>query len=458
MTTYNIVSLFCGCGGLDKGFKEAGFNIVASNDVWEAALKTYNHNFDHNAIKGDITEQSIKDKLIKKAENKHIHCLIGGPPCQAYSISGIRDPKDKRGQLFKDYIKVVDKLKPDFIVMENVKGILSMKQEKDDLDDKAIADLKKYYNTQEKKRVLLNKRKKLKNNKKTNKIQNFDGELKKLNEAISKITKKIKTMKVDIDKKYMEPVTVKIKRRFKECGYKDVHFKVLNAANYGVPQRRERVIFIGKRDNVDIDFNKNNSHPETTHSEKNEENKGFWKTVKDTIGYLENIDKKTGENNEEWKTLKDIIGNLDKKENNKKCWKTVKDTIGYLENEVENKDTNHIFSNHSNDMTQKIEKVNIGESLYKSYGDAFHKCDPNKPSRTLKENHGGVFLHYKNPRCMTPRELAELQSFPKDFIFKGSKSDILKQIGNAVPVGLGRAIGGHIHKLLDDYYNPNINI
>ena len=62
-------------------------------------------------------------------------------------------------------------------------------------------------------------------------------------------------------------------------------------------------------------------------------------------------------------------------------------------------------------------------------------------SRTVKENHGGVFLHYKENRCMTPRELAELQSFPKNFIFKGSKSKILKQIGNAVPPKLGEAIG-----------------
>ena len=67
MSTYNIVSLFCGCGGLDKGFDQVGFNIVASNDVWEAALKTYNHNFDHNAIKGDITEQSIKDEIQTEA-------------------------------------------------------------------------------------------------------------------------------------------------------------------------------------------------------------------------------------------------------------------------------------------------------------------------------------------------------------------------------------------------------
>ena len=71
---------------------------------------------------------------------------------------------------------------------------------------------------------------------------------------------------------------------------------------------------------------------------------------------------------------------------------------------------------------KNIKNTEIGSSLYKSYGDAFYKCDPNKPSRTVKENHGGVFLHYKNNRCMTPRELAELQSFPKDFIFKGSKS------------------------------------
>ena len=207
----------------------------------------------------------------------------------------------------------------------------------------------------------------------------------------------------------MELETSKIFNKFAEIVYRVV-FKILNAANYGVPQKRERVIFIGTKF-PEIDIEKN-GHPEETHA-------------------MNPINTSKGK------------------------WKTVKDAISYLENEKNNNEINHIISNHSEKMIKKIKETEIGTSLYKSYGDAFHKCDPNKPSRTVKENHGGVFLHYSNPRCMTPRELAELQSFPKDFIFKGSKSDILKQIGNAVPVKLGKAIGDNIYNLLDNYYSLN---
>ena len=76
-----------------------------------------------------------------------------------------------------------------------------------------------------------------------------------------------------------------------------------------------------------------------------------------------------------------------------------------------------------------------------------------KPSLTVKENHGGVFVHYKYNRSMTPRELARLQDFPDNFIFEGSKSNILKQIGNAVPVGLAREIAKNIYGSLDTYYS-----
>ena len=133
---------------------------------------------------------------------------------------------------------------------------------------------------------------------------------------------------------------------------------------------------------------------------------------------------------------------------NKKLWKTVKEAIEYLEDEAENKGTNHIFSKHSEDIKQKINNVKIGESLYKSYGDSFHKCDPDKPSRTVKENHGGVNLHPKKARALTPREMARIQTFPDDFIFEGSKSKQLVQIGNAVPVKLAYEIGRHFKKVL----------
>ena len=78
----------------------------------------------------------------------------------------------------------------------------------------------------------------------------------------------------------------------------------------------------------------------------------------------------------------------------------------------------------------------------------FYRCYPDRPSNTVKENHGGVFVHYEKDRVMTPRELAELQSFPKEFVFKGTKSSMLIQLGNAVPCKLSNAIAKQVKKLL----------
>ena len=85
---------------------------------------------------------------------------------------------------------------------------------------------------------------------------------------------------------------------------------------------------------------------------------------------------------------------------------------------------------------------NKGYSLskLKKYSEAFYRCYPDRPSNTVKENHGGVFVHYEKNRVMTPRELARLQSFPDDFVFKGTKSSMLIQLGNAVPCGLSNAL------------------
>ncbi len=92
-------------------------------------------------------------------------------------------------------------------------------------------------------------------------------------------------------------------------------------------------------------------------------------------------------------------------------------------------------------MIERLKELPVGSSLYKNYSDAWKKIDWNKPSCTVKENHGGVNVHPICNRVMTPRELATLQSFPDDFIFQGSKKWQLVQIGNAVPPILGKAIG-----------------
>lgn len=123
---YNVLDLFCGAGGFSKGFKDAGFNIVAGIDIWDNAIETYKLNNDHVAICADLCELS-PDKLASTYNITKVDVIIGGPPCQSFSIAGKRDASDTRNTLFEEYVKYVDYFKPKMFIMENVIGILSMK-------------------------------------------------------------------------------------------------------------------------------------------------------------------------------------------------------------------------------------------------------------------------------------------------------------------------------------------
>ena len=129
---------------------------------------------------------------------------------------------------------------------------------------------------------------------------------------------------------------------------------------------------------------------------------------------------------------------------------TTKDAIADLMNHQPDVLFNHIPTKHSLEMQKKLLAVKEGESLYKNYSDSWKKCPWNKPSCTIKENHGAVNIHPKLPRVLTVRELARLQSFPDDFVFQGSKKWQLTQIGNAVPCYLGKAIGLAVEKMIND--------
>ena len=114
---------------------------------------------------------------------------------------------------------------------------------------------------------------------------------------------------------------------------------------------------------------------------------------------------------------------------------------------------NHVKTKHSFDMVKRIQNVPEGGNLYENYSDSWKKSPWNEPSCTIKENHGGVNLHPKKSRAMTPREIARIQSFPDDFIFEGSKSKQLVQIGNAVPPLMSKAIGLAINKSYENQVN-----
>jgi len=395
MTDINCFELFAGCGGLGWGFHKEGFNIVSCNELEEEIAKTYKHNFpETNVIVGDITKKDIKKAIYDSFKNKTCDIILGGPPCVAYSMAGHRNSRDPRGQLFKDFVAVVKKLKPKVFIMENVKGILTVLHDKPTLtsEEKTLAD--KYYELEEQKLNLKAEKKSLTFRKKKKTGVAFM----KNEKAIKQINKDIKKMKKDV-LKFRVNVTDIIKNTFQDLGY-NIEMKLLNSADFGVPQKRQRVIFIGIKKEIDKEI----KYPVETHNKDGTDGKLKWVSVREAIDDLKDLPE---------------------------------DAEGLQ----------HIYSKHKDSWIEKIKNTPIGKSVNPKYTEAFYRCYPDKPSNTVKENHGGVFIHYEKHRVMTPRELARLQSFPDDFQFKGSKSSMLIQLGNAVPCGLSRAIAKEVKNL-----------
>ena len=174
-----------------------------------------------------------------------------------------------------------------------------------------------------------------------------------------------------------------IKSDFGALGY-PMEATTLVAADYTVPQKRERVIFIGNR------IGCKNLYPAPL---------------------------------------------LDPKE-----YRTTRSVIEDLMTCEPSKAFNHVPTNHRPDMVKRMLQLPEGKSLYANYSDSWKKCPWDAPSCTIKENHGGVNVHPRLGRVLTAREMARIQSFPDDFIFEGPKNKQLVQIGNAVPPLLGKAI------------------
>lgn len=214
-----FLDLFAGAGGMSEGFVSEGFELLAANEIEKNYFETYqvNHKeFDSgsNLIVGDITSKSTKDLLFSSLPSKQkVGVVVGGPPCQGFSHAGWRDPKDSRNQLFKDFVSIVNEVRPEIFVMENVTGILSMRN----------------------------------------------------GEAIKEIVS-----------------------AFEEIGYNVNPPLKLNAEEYGVPQKRKRVVIIGSISNKQI------APPKILFSTK-DDNLPNPITVKQAIGGLPKLDTDDGE-------------------------------------------------------------------------------------------------------------------------------------------------------------------
>jgi DNA (cytosine-5)-methyltransferase 1 len=127
-----IVDLFCGCGGLSKGFELAGYNVIAGLEFDKHALTSWAGNHVGTPILGDINKSEVKEHLIsavkKSLGKKNLDVLAGGPPCQGFSTAGWRETADPRNQLWLNYLEILNELNPKYFLIENVPGILSMKK------------------------------------------------------------------------------------------------------------------------------------------------------------------------------------------------------------------------------------------------------------------------------------------------------------------------------------------
>ncbi len=143
-----VLDLFCGCGGMSLGLKQAGLTVVAGVDIWSVAIQSYQQNHpDHLGICGDLREL-CPEELERKYGVKRgsIDVLVGGPPCQSFSMAGKRDVSDPRNTLFMEYVRYLDYYQPRLFLMENVMGILSKKTERGEkMIDVITAELGKNY-------------------------------------------------------------------------------------------------------------------------------------------------------------------------------------------------------------------------------------------------------------------------------------------------------------------------
>ncbi len=343
-SSIQCISLFSGCGGLDIGAQLANCKVISTLDFDKDCYNTISSNnfFNHSDhILGDIKDMSAKNySEVLKSNNPEKLILIGGPPCQPFSKAGYWVTHKKRlgssdpRNMIDQYLRLIDDIKPDGFILENVESILHPK--------------------------------------------NIDS-VHQLEKAIDKL------------------------------GYEFIRLKV-NSADFGIPQKRKRVFFIASKNKIKTELIK--THGNLKECLKNPQLKPYEKVI-DWIGCYNKDIYSDGYDSIEGKYCNDLIN--------------VPPGKNYIA------------------LTEKYGYPNPKFIAGKRYWSFLLKLDPLKPSWTIISSPGhweGPF-HWENRRLRL-KELAAIQTFPSDYIFKGSRRSIQKQIGNAVPCLLAKKIVNHL--------------
>ena len=352
---FRVLDLFSGAGGFSCGLDSLeSFDTVIGSDFDPNVLVTFSKNMKGSiTIQGDITDPDIKKQIIDEAKKNNVNMVIGGPPCQGFSLKGKNlGLDDPRNFLFLEYVKIVKELRPEVFVIENVKNLINA----------------------------------------------CDGYF--IKQIINEFTK---------------------------LGY-IVNYGVLNAANFGVPQHRERAIVIGSLSkSIALPIP---SKPSTT--------------VYDAISDLAYLESGEGQFEAQYKS-----------ESKTQYQKMLRNKSGVL--------YNHIATSHSKFALEKLamippegDKTSLPVELHgkQKFATTWSRLVWNEQSPTIDTRFdtpsNGKNSHPFLNRSITPREAARIQSFPDNYIFYGKKVNVCKQIGNAVPPLLARAIGLAIESAYKD--------
>lgn len=362
-----VIDLFSGCGGLSLGFIKAGYSVIKALEYDKKIANTYKMNHPDVKMIVDDIQNADTSQYFQSGE---ADIIIGGPPCQGFSMAGARNRNgfidDPRNYLFKHYFNIVKLVKPKAFVFENVKGIKSMK------NGEVFNEILRYFSSTE----LL------------------DG----------------------------EPF--------------NLYYRVVNAADFGIPQKRERMIIVGVR-KEDVDFDA--KWDETT-SLLNKEYPNFFDIV----------------------TVRDAIGNLPTPAENGEVNNLVPLSIyqDFLSNPNEHCIIqNHNITKHSKIAIERMKKIKNGENftvldeqIKSVHSGAYGRLswDIQSPTITTRFDTpaGGMFTHPVENRTLTPREAARIQSFPDDFVFYGTRTSICTQIGNAVPPKISYFLAKFLENIL----------
>lgn len=363
---YKAVSFFAGAGGLDLGFERAGFNILLNVEIEEIYCQTLRENFPKSTIvNGDIMDYD-RNRIYREAglkEDEELDLMLGGSPCQSFSTAGNRQAfSDPRGQAMLKYADLVNEVRPRFFLLENVKGLLSAALRHRPLDQRG-PDHPPLAEDEEQGSAL--------------------------------------------------------RHLLEHFGDYDVKINLVNAADYGVPQKRERVFIIGVRKDLKIKY----EFPNTTHNEHGIEGKDSWVTVEDVFNDLQIDEHHYMSYSEERLRFMKMIpqggGN----------WRDLRE--------------------YGDDIVREA----MGGAYHSSGGKVgfFRRICSNKPSPTLLTSPAQKSTNLGHPyedRPLSIEEYLAIQGFPSDFKVSGRLMKQYTQIGNAVPVPLAEILGLSILKYL----------